>query len=266
MAKDTYYFSHDSNARNDIKIVRLRRALGMEGYGIYFALIEILREQHNYMLPLTAITDIAFDLHSSEEKVKAVVASYDLFFVEDNQFFSARLLRSMEEFNAKRQKFIDAGRKGGEASVKHRLSIAQPLKVKVNESIGKEKVIKEDNNTLFPTQNASETDVDISPVVTESKSSQRKRTLPDRQVKFGKTLNAFAQTNKNPDGYPAEMLKAFFSYWIEPNKSSTDMRWELQKTWSLAGRLATWAKRNNVDMSSNQYQQNNDSSPLMASN
>lgn len=135
MGKDSYYFSHDSNARNDIKVIRLRRALGMEGYGIYFALIEILREQEEFKLPMDAITDIAFELHTSEEKVKTVVGAYDLFVVDDDTFFSARLLRSMDELNTKRLKYIEAGRMGGEASVKQRLSNAQALnKSKVNKS------------------------------------------------------------------------------------------------------------------------------------
>lgn len=135
MSKDSYYFSHDSNARNDIKLVKVRRALGLEGYGIYFCLIEILREQNDFKLPLSAISDIAFDLHTSEEKVGALIRNFDLFCVDENCFFSSRLLRSMNELTEKRQKYIEAGKKGGEASVKHRLSIAQPLnKSKVNKS------------------------------------------------------------------------------------------------------------------------------------
>lgn len=78
--KDAYYFSHDANARNDIKIIRLRRSLGLEGYGIYFCLIEMLREQNDYRLPLANIPDIAFDINTSEEKVKAVILSFDLFY------------------------------------------------------------------------------------------------------------------------------------------------------------------------------------------
>lgn len=42
--------------------------------------------------------------------------------------------------------------------------------------------------------------------------------------------------------YPQEMLEAFTRYWIEPNPSGTKMRFQMQKTWSLAGRLSTWAK------------------------
>ena len=50
MSKDAYYFSHDSNARNDQRLVKIRMKYGMEGYGIYFGIIEILREQRDYYL------------------------------------------------------------------------------------------------------------------------------------------------------------------------------------------------------------------------
>lgn len=43
--------------------------------------------------------------------------------------------------------------------------------------------------------------------------------------------------------YPKEMIRAFFDYWSEQNKSGTRMRYELEKTWELPKRLATWAAR-----------------------
>ena len=43
------------------------------------------------------------------------------------------------------------------------------------------------------------------------------------------------------------MLRAFFDYWTEPNKSRTKMRFELEKTWELGRRLATWAKREKMN-------------------
>ena len=43
--------------------------------------------------------------------------------------------------------------------------------------------------------------------------------------------------------YPKEMIRAFFDYWSELNKSETKMRYELEKTWELPRRLATWANR-----------------------
>jgi hypothetical protein len=47
----------------------------------------------------------------------------------------------------------------------------------------------------------------------------------------------------NDNNYPIEMLAKFFDYWSEPNRSNTKMRYELEKTWSLARRLKTWADR-----------------------
>ena len=43
--------------------------------------------------------------------------------------------------------------------------------------------------------------------------------------------------------YPEEMLEEFIKYWSEQTKSGKKMRWELQPTWQLSGRLATWFKR-----------------------
>lgn len=38
----------------------------------------------------------------------------------------------------------------------------------------------------------------------------------------------------------AEEIRGFASYWTEPNKSKTKLRWELEKTWDLGRRLARW--------------------------
>lgn len=46
--------------------------------------------------------------------------------------------------------------------------------------------------------------------------------------------------------YPKEMIRAFYDYWSELNKSETKMRYELQKTWELPRRLATWANRERI--------------------
>lgn len=41
--------------------------------------------------------------------------------------------------------------------------------------------------------------------------------------------------------YGEKMITAFASYWTEPNKSKTKMRFEMEKTWEMKRRLATWA-------------------------
>ena len=41
------YFNHDSSARNDIRIIKLRASLGYEGYGIFWSVLELLFAEEN---------------------------------------------------------------------------------------------------------------------------------------------------------------------------------------------------------------------------
>lgn len=43
--------------------------------------------------------------------------------------------------------------------------------------------------------------------------------------------------------YAREMIRDFFDYWSEPNKSRTRMRFEMERTWDTSRRLAFWASR-----------------------
>lgn len=110
--KESYYFSHDSNARNDVKIIKLRRQLGLEGYGLYWCLIEMLRDTPDYKLPIDAIDDIAFILNISKEKVETVINNYELFVVNEQQFFSERLIRNMEKYIDTKKRLSEAGKIG----------------------------------------------------------------------------------------------------------------------------------------------------------
>lgn len=58
-----------------------------------------------------------------------------------------------------------------------------------------------------------------------------------RAKDFYDSLKPFLQT------YKPKMLRDFYEYWIEPNKSQTKMRFELETTWDTARRLSTWASR-----------------------
>ena len=109
------YFSHDSNARNSDKLMKVRMKLGAEGYGIFFMLIERLREEEGYKSTIDYDT-LAFDLRVDAEKVKQVVEDYDLFkFTEDSKYFySDSFNERMEMMDLKRKKLAEAGKKGAE--------------------------------------------------------------------------------------------------------------------------------------------------------
>lgn len=109
--KDTYYFSHDSNARSDPKILALRSVYGMEGYGRFWILVEMLREQPGYKLKLNsnyASKAIAKELECDEDAaiqfVQDCIEEFELFETDGEYFWSNSLLRRMELRKEKSEK------------------------------------------------------------------------------------------------------------------------------------------------------------------
>ncbi len=84
MSKETFYFSHDYNARSDIKIKRLIVKHGYEGYGLYWALIEDLYQNAN-ALPLD-YDCIAYHFRTSSDMIHSIVNDFDLFEVGEITF------------------------------------------------------------------------------------------------------------------------------------------------------------------------------------
>lgn len=68
-----------------------------------------------------------------------------------------------------------------------------------------------------------------------------------REKDFESSLIPFVSTRGG--AYQPTMIRAFFNYWTERNKSGTKMRFELEKTWETAKRLQTWASREKVQKS-----------------
>ena len=97
------YFSHDSNARNSDKLLKVRMDLGAEGYAIYFMILERLREEDDYISKNDYMM-IAYDLRVDEEKVKKVINDYDLFIVDDDVFYSKSFMERMTIKDSKRLK------------------------------------------------------------------------------------------------------------------------------------------------------------------
>lgn len=74
MKKNTIYFTHDSNARRDPKILALIADYGYEGYGRFWALIEFLREQDGH-IEMTPINEraLGFELGLSQDECNALL-------------------------------------------------------------------------------------------------------------------------------------------------------------------------------------------------
>lgn len=103
------YFSHDANARNDEKLLRLRMKHGAAGYGVYFMILERLRGESGYR-SVRDYNAIAYDFRVDASLVKSVVEDFGLFVIaEDGKgFYSESFLRRMEYKDAVREKKRDA--------------------------------------------------------------------------------------------------------------------------------------------------------------
>lgn len=143
--KDAYYFSHDSNAKDDPKCVLLIEQLGMEGYGIFWVLIETLRDQPEYKYPLALIPALARRYNTTTEKIKTVVMQYGLFEIADEEFFySDSLNRRMQHLEYKRQIAIKAGKKSAEMRLLNSCSTdVEPTLNECSTSKVKESKVKE---------------------------------------------------------------------------------------------------------------------------
>ena len=202
MSKDAFYFSHDSNARNDQRLLKIRMKHGMEGYGIYFAIVEVLREQKDYVLTLPDIPCIAYDLRVEIALIEEIVFNYDLFEVDDDKFYSRSLKRRMERLDDKRKIRSDAGRKGGKATalLHQKDSIATALnKSKLKEN----KEIKVNN-------------------------------INKRKIEFEDDVKNYQSL------FGEDFIDDFINYWTEPNKSNTKMKFEMQPTWDTKRRIQRW--------------------------
>jgi len=122
MAKQAYYFKHDSNALHDPKISQMRLVYGMEGFGLYWALIGMMREQDGYKLPISgkyAIEALAKVFDVPAEKLQKYIDSCceeftddkgGLFCKNDSYVWSESLIRRMVEYDYKSAMAQEAAR------------------------------------------------------------------------------------------------------------------------------------------------------------
>jgi len=149
MKSDTFYFPHDYNAIHDPKITKLRMKYGMEGYGVYWALIEQLYNNAN-ALQLDCEC-IAFELRVDASVVQGVITEFDLFEIDAQEFGSLSVERRLSKREAISKKRSANASKRWESSKKsdasamqvHTESDANAKQIYAKEKKGKEKKRKE---------------------------------------------------------------------------------------------------------------------------
>ncbi len=113
--KKNLYFSHDCNAMGDNKIDDLRAAYGMEGYGVFWGIVEALSREPGFSLPLTKrkADSLKVAMNPSFDMMKFIkdCIDFDLFKTDGDKFWSESLrerLSVVSELSEKRRDAANA--------------------------------------------------------------------------------------------------------------------------------------------------------------
>ena len=114
MNKDTFYFSHDYNSRQDEKIKRLIMKHGLLGYGIFWAIVEDLYNNTNALQ--MDYERIAFELRVDESIIKSIINDFKLFVFNQDTFGSLSVEKRLNHRNEKSNKARNSANKRWEKS------------------------------------------------------------------------------------------------------------------------------------------------------
>ena len=198
------YINHKVSNRSEYVFRKLIERKGAAAYGVYWYVLEELYESGGRML-FEEIESISNALCVRKDFVASVIKSFSLFQYDSESFWSDEVIKQIE----KRQK----------------------LKEKRKEAANK-RWVSEKNIIVLE----KEKEVESSPIVKPTRVNKEQE-MKSREREFYNVLVPFVKT------YGREMIREFFDYWSEPNKSHSKMRFEQERTWDLSRRLQTWEKR-----------------------
>ena len=161
--KRDQYIPHEVSMRNTSEVMNLIEKEGMEGYGIYWALMEYLRTQDDYIGDIEVLKSLARQLRVRLPKLKRIMENYGLFSCTETTFLSPKLVEVMKPFEDrrarieayKRQKQKDNSLKTSEVSSKKSDIVSFEVKGK-GEGKGKEErkttssLKEKDDDALVP--------------------------------------------------------------------------------------------------------------------
>lgn len=229
------YFPLDVNFFSDVKIRKIARACGSQSTSILICLLCNIYKDNGYYilwdedLPFV----IADSVGVSEGAVKEVILkAIQVDFFDKDIYEKYKVLTS----HGIQSRFKSAVYKREEIEY-----VVEYLVSDIQNSIS-------DGKNCVSDAESTQSKVKVNRKKNKENSTKVEKKKPkDKDAAKAATLsrkNSFYQSLVPFVGqYPKEMVRAFYDYWSELNKSGTKMRYELERTWELPRRLATWANR-----------------------
>lgn len=218
--KETFYFSHDYNARSDWKLVKVMMKHWVAGIWAYWCIIEMLYEEQWY-LSIKEYDRISFELRVSYEMIQSVINDYWLFNKDDDNFWSNSVLDRL----------------------KQRMDKSEKARISVQKRWDKK---KEENTNVLQTNYDSNTIKERKGKEIKGKESKTEIVVSQpNEYQIDMTyLRCFSIKSWIPDyaeNYQDEWIK-FCYYWSEKWKT-WKIRAEWEKTFEIKRRFATWMSR-----------------------
>ena len=198
------YFSHDAGARRDPKVLKLRSKYGAEGYGWYFMIIEIMREQDDFAFPYADEFDVAglaMEIGTTPEILNRFINDcinvFSLLKLEDGKLFSSSLndrMSKMTEISEKRK-----------SAIAKRWGNTNEEQNDTKKSVSNTNVIQDDTNVLqmYYKSTEKETKTEIEKEKEYIESYRNKRGKP---FGFNAVLLSLFCARKNLDNYILSMF------------------------------------------------------------
>lgn len=234
------YFPMDVGFFSDVKIRKISRACGSQSTSILICLLcNIYKDEGYYILWDEDLPFVIADtVGVSEGAVKEVlIKALQVGFFDNMLYEKYKILTS----SGIQKRFLLATYQRKETTI-----IPEYLIDCTNNSINhaNNSINNSDNEqSKVKVKRNKKESKETSTNVEEKKAEQAKKlaaakaaTLKRRDV-FYQSLIPYVER------YGKEMIRAFFDYWSELNKSETKMKFETNQTWEVAKRLATWANR-----------------------
>lgn len=217
--KETFYFSHDYNARSDWKLVKVMMKHWVAGIWVYWCIIEMLYEEQWY-LSIKEYDRISFELRVSYEMIQSVINDYWLFNKDDGNFWSNSVLDRL----------------------KQRMDKSEKARISVQKRWDKK---KEENTNVLQTNYDSNTIKERKGKETKEKESKTEIVVaPPNEYQLSISYLKNIENEQIPDyaeNYQDEWIK-FCYYWSEKWKT-WKIRAEWEKTFEIKRRFATWMSR-----------------------
>ena len=143
------YFPHDSNAHEDMRVIELRMDYGWEAYGLFWALLEVMRIADDYSIS-DNIKPLAYKFQIKPDKLQAIIdrcLELKLLTKVDNMLYCKELNERMiavESKSANAKKAAEKRWSNADAMQTHsernaiKVNKSKVNKTKINKSISKD--------------------------------------------------------------------------------------------------------------------------------